>query len=517
MRTPEMVSADAGTASADRLGKVDPFSKGVWIVGGVVFAVLMALSDRYGFHRDELYMLDSARHLSASYVDQGVFAPLMARVTLMLWGVSLPGLRLWPALAAFATVIVGGLTAREFGGTRRAQLLTAVAVGCMPVLLGSDHLANTTSYMLLACAALALVATRIGRTGDARWWLAGGAIAGIGADDNHLVAIFAVVLAICALATPGARGLVLNRWFAGGVVIALFIFSPDVWWQATHGWATFAMTHALNSENGGAANIVTWIVGQIALPGVATIWIWPVGLRFLWRSRTVPLWRALAVAYGTLFVVYALTTGAQTYYVSGLYVTLLAAGFVCWDGWLHARAARLRRFLIALAVTTVLASLVALPVLPVADIAWTYKDSPSLGETVGWPQLVQTVHGVWFSLPPAQRANAVIYASDYGEEGAINELGRGTGLPAAVGGQNTDWWWGPGNPRATTVVVIVPRGQGVAADEAQLREYFTGVRVAATLSNPYGIHNIEWGGHVYVCTGPRQPWGQLWPKLRNYD
>jgi hypothetical protein len=125
---------------------------------------------------------------------------------------------------------------------------------------------------------------------------------------------------------------------------------------------------------------------------------------------------------------------------------------------------------------------------------------------------------VWFSLPPAQRANAVIYASDYGEQGAINELGRGTGLPAAVGGQNTDWWWwGPGNPHAATVVVIVPRGHGVAANEAQLREYFTGVRVAATLSNPYGIHNIEWGGHVYVCTGLRQPWGQLWNKLRNYN
>jgi hypothetical protein len=517
MQTPEMASADAGTASAEPLRQVEPFSRGVWVAGVVLFTVLMALSGRYGFHRDELYMLDGARHLSGSYVDQGVLAPLMARITLTLFGVSLPGLRLWPALAAFATVIIGGLTARELGGTRRAQLLAAVAVGCMPVLLGSDHLANTTSYMLLACAALALVAVRIGRTGDTRWWLAGGAVTGIGADDNHLVAIFAVVLTICALAIPGGRGLVLNRWFAAGVAIALVIFSPDVWWQATHGWATLAMTHALNSENGGPKNIVTWIIGQAADPGLATIWIWPAGLRFLWRSRARPLWRALAVSYGILFLVYALTTGAQSYYVSGLYVTLIAAGLVSWDGWLHARAARLRRFLIVLTVTTAVSSLVVLPVLPVSDIAWTYKDNPSLGETTGWPQLVRTVRGAWFSLPPAQRANAVIYASDYGEEGAINELGRGTGLPAAVGGQNTDWWWGPGNPHATTVVIIVPRGQGVAADEAQLREYFTGVRVAATLANPYGIHTIEWGGHVYVCTGPRRPWGQLWSKLRNYD
>jgi hypothetical protein len=52
-----------------------PFDRQVIGVGGVVFAVLMALSGRYGFHRGELYMLDCARHLQASYVDQPVLAP----------------------------------------------------------------------------------------------------------------------------------------------------------------------------------------------------------------------------------------------------------------------------------------------------------------------------------------------------------------------------------------------------------------------------------------------------------
>ena len=49
-----------------------------------------------------------------------------------------------------------------------------------------------------------------------------------------------------------------------------------------------------------------------------------------------------------------------------------------------------------------------------------------------------------------------------------------------------------------------------------LMQFFTSVRVAATLSNPYGLHNQEWGGHVYICTGPHQPWAQIWPQLRHY-
>jgi hypothetical protein len=53
-------------------------------------------------------------------------------------------------------------------------------------------------------------------------------------------------------------------------------------------------------------------------------------------------------------------------------------------------------------------------------------------------------------------------------------------------------------------------------DGAYLRQFFTSVRAVATLSNPYRIHNQEWGGHVYLCTGPRHPWAQTWPRLRNY-
>ena len=197
---------------------------------------------------------------------------------------------------------------------------------------------------------------------------------------------------------------------------------------------------------------------------------------------------------------------------------LLGAGAVAIDAWLQARPGRLRNLLLASALTTAVAVLIVLPVLPAADIAWTYKTNPTLGETVGWPQFVQTVDGVWKSLPPSQRASAVIFTADYGEAAAINELGRGTGLPTAVSGDNTEWWWGPGNPRATTVVAVMPGPVDVTASGAYLylTRFFTGVRVAATLSNPYGLHNQEWGGHVYICTGPRQPWAQIWPQLRHY-
>jgi hypothetical protein len=407
-------------------------------------------------------------------------------------------------------VVIAGLTAREFGGGRRAQLLAAVATATMPAVLGADHLFGPTAFDILAWAGLALVVARIGRTGDARWWPVGGLILGLGLANKHSVGLFALALVIGILLSGGGR-LVLNRWFAAGAAIAAAFTIPDIWWQAQHQWATIAMTRALAQENGGLGNIANWVIGQLLMTALPMVVVWVPGLAFLRRSGR-PLWRALSWAYLILFVFFALTTGGKIYYLAGAYIYLLGAGAVAVDGWLAARKGRLRRLLVATAIATAAAVPLTLPVLPAGDIGWTQKVNPVLAESVGWPQLVSTVRTVWFSLPASQRASAVIFTSNYGEASAINVLGRGTGLPQAVSGHNTYWWWGPGNPDATTVVAVT---EGSPA--AYLGQFFTSVRAVATLSNPYGLHNQEWHGHVYLCTGPRHPWGQMWPRLRQYS
>ena len=140
--------------------------------------------------------------------------------------------------------------------------------------------------------------------------------------------------------------------------------------------------------------------------------------------------------------------------------------------------------------------------------------NPVQAETVGWPQFVSTVAQVWHQMPDRQRASAVIFTGNYGEAGAITELGQAARLPDAVSGQNNEWYWGPGNPRATTVVAVVQPGFPQLV--TQLRHDFAHVRVAATVGNPEHVGNQEEGARIYLCTGPARPWGRLWPSFR-YD
>jgi 4-amino-4-deoxy-L-arabinose transferase-like glycosyltransferase len=500
-------AGDAGPAR--RLHDVDRVGL---LIAVLPFAALMAVSPLYGFDRDELYFLDCARHLQLSYVDQPILVPLLARASLQMFGVSLSGLRLWAALAAGGTVAAAAMIAREFGGGSWAQRLTAVGVATSPVLLGADHIFGPTALDILAWTALAWAVVRLGRTGDPRLWLVIGIVLGLGEENKHSILFFAAALIAGTLLSGGWR-VFATRWLALGVAATLLLATPDIWWQATHGWATIAMTQSLNAENGGPGNVPIFIVTQIGLTLVVLIWVWVAGLVWLWRRGT-PLWRALAWAYGLLFAFFALTAGAKAYYIAGAYPYLMAAGAAAVEGRL---AGRLWSWpvVVGAAVNVAVEMPLALPVLPPQDTGFVATLNTTSAETIGWPELVRSVASVWDRLPASQRADAVIFTTNYGEAGAVNELGGPLGLPGAVSGHNTEWWWGPGNPHATTVVVV---GAGDIGDYAtSLQRLFGRVRRVATITNADGIRNQEDGGHLYICSDPVRSWGQMWPELRHYD
>src|SRR5213075_2920237 len=122
-------------------------------VAKVLFHLLTA--GRCGIFRDELYYLACSEHLDSGYVDQ---PPLIAFITWIarhLFGESLLGLRLLPALAGATTVWLTGKLARELGGGAFAQGLAALATFAAPVFLLMHHWLTMNAFeplIWLACA-----------------------------------------------------------------------------------------------------------------------------------------------------------------------------------------------------------------------------------------------------------------------------------------------------------------------------------------------------------------------------
>jgi hypothetical protein len=200
-------------------------------------------------------------------------------------------------------------------------------------------------------------------------------------------------------------------------------------------------------------------------------------------------------------LVFFLLTGGKAYYLAGAIPALLAAGCVL--------LARRFRHVVLLGAVLALSAVVAwpagLPILPPSTYAGSFY--PSIDEdqleTIGWPELTDTVRSVLHDLPKG----AVVFTGNYGEAGALEWYGVGAPV---YSGHNAWGDWGPPPDGAAPVVVL---GYG----DHRPSEGFTGCRQAATVPRVDGADNEEAGGKVWVCQAPREPWSRLWPSLVHLD
>jgi 4-amino-4-deoxy-L-arabinose transferase-like glycosyltransferase len=497
--------AGRGPAELPRLA-----ARPILAISGLLMAVLVAFSGRYGYHRDELYFIAAGKHLAWGYPDQPPFAPLVARLMTDMAPGSLVVLRLPSALAAGALVLLTGVLTRELGGGRTAQALACAVIAVAPVVIGASHLLSTTSFDLPVWALLLWLLARILRTGDQRLWLAAGLTAGAGLLDTDLVA-FLIAAVFVALAVVGPRAPLRSGWLYAGGAVALALWAPYLAWQAAHGWPELTVAHSIATGDSGTS-AAWWLIlpEQLVLvaPYFAPVWI--AGLWRLLRDPRLAWCRAMGVAYLVLAVLLMLT-GGKPYYLAAFFPALLAAGAQPTVDWAARARSHIRRALLAAGLVLGAVQLpIALPVLPVSVL----HDTPVValnydaGETVGWPAFAAEIATAYRSLPPAQRSSAIVLTSNYGEAGAVDHFGPADHLPAAYSGHNSFWYWGP-PPASATVAVVVGYGR------AQLG-FCGSLRLAVRLDNHEAVSDDEQGQPVWICTQLTQSWRALWPSQRHF-
>jgi hypothetical protein len=339
-----------------------------------------------------------------------------------------------------------------------------------------------------------------------RWWLAVGAVAGIGLYNKHLIVLLLVSLGAALLAV-GPRRALSSKWLWAGAAVALVIGSPNLVYQARNGWPQLEMASAI-AETDGMENRILLLPFQFLLLGLFLVPVWFIGIRDLVRK---PAWRpvrALAVAYPILLAI-TLATGGQFYYPIGLLIALYAAGCVPVAAW-AATWSRRRLLVGGVALNSAISALVALPLLPVGVVGSTPIPAmnSSVPDGVGWQAYTDQVEAVVASLPPEAAANAAIITANYGEAGAL--LRYGQGLPTVYSGHNELHEYGPPPADTATVVTV-----GLELDD--VRPYFDSCVRAAELDHGLGVENEEQGRAVAVCRGPVIAWNLMWQDFQHYS
>ncbi|SHK36215.1 Dolichyl-phosphate-mannose-protein mannosyltransferase [Pseudonocardia thermophila] len=444
----------------------------------------LAVAAGYGWHRDEMYFYAESRRMDWGFVSEPPFTPALAWLSDQLFGATLVGLRVWPALAGAAVAVLASLVARELGGGGSAQLVAAITTSTATVALSLFHLFGPSAFDQVAWAGCLLVLVKLLGGADPRWWYAFGAIAGIGLLNKNTLALLAIgVLGVLPFA-PRLRSK--HLWAAA--LLALVIASPYLVWQTAHGWPMVGVAGSISEETGGISAALAFLPMQVLTmnPLLAPIWI--AGLWWLWRSRA---YRPLAMIWVVLLVLLALV-GGRSYYLLPAYLPLFAAGGIVLERW------RDRPIAIAAALTAAAAVIVpsALPVLPIeAHRHLPFAAiNPVLSDPIGWPDHLVQIMAV-------RPAGAPVLAGNYGEAAAV-EL---SGIPA-YSGHNAYGTWGP--PPAGTEEVLA-----VGMPDPVLARTFTRCEQVAVLDNPYGVADEEHGKRVHVCRGPRASWAELWPGI----
>ena len=323
-------TADKPAARRDRESLFRNGMFAVLCIALAKFAVHIYFNNRYGYFRDEFDYMACGAHLAWGYVDQPPLIPFLARLSREIFGDSLRSIRLVPALASCALIVLTGLIAREFGGRRFALVLSAISVLIAPIYLSDGSLLTTNCLEpLLWMGCVYFIILAINRE-DPRYWIWFGVVAGIGAEEKYSIGLLGIGIVIGLLLTK-QRAYFRSKWLWLGAAAAFLIFLPNFLWNIHHQWPFLQLMHNIRAENRDIQlSPYEYFAQQHVLLHPLNAPVWITGLLALLFWRPLQRYRMFGWCYLVCFAGFAWMHG-KNYYLAPIYPMLLAAGAVAID------------------------------------------------------------------------------------------------------------------------------------------------------------------------------------------
>jgi len=483
------------------------------LMGAATVLLHLLVGNRYGFNRDELAILDDARHLAWGYVSYPPTTPFLGRVALLLFGTSLAGFRLFSSFAQAAGVVLTGCMAKEMGGGGFAQIVSACAAVPFCLALGALMQYSSFDYFLWVLGAYFVV--RLLSTQNPRYFVPIGLSVGLGMLTKYTMVFFAIG-ALAGVLFTSVRKHLRTVWPWLGLLLSLAIFTPNFLWQVRHHFVTYDFLKFIHQRDISEGLTQSFLPNQLEMT-LLCFPLWAAGLYFcLWTSQGKHF-RALAWMYLVPLVLLFFAKG-RDYYLAPAYPMLYAAGGVLTGQWLTGLAstrARAVRATVAIALgMNILGSMaVALPLAPIQSHWFRLADqiNVTLRDEIGWEEFVAQLAQIRDSLPADSRAQLGILVENYGEVGAVNLYGPAYRLPGAISGVNSSWERGYGNLAPQTVIIV-------GFSQQFVDDHFTACRLIAQVSNSYGVVNEETTErkNIYLCGPPKLGWPALWQAFQYF-
>ncbi len=189
---------------------------------------------------DEAYYWDWSRHLSMGYYDHPPMVAYLISLFTSIVGQNATGVRLGAVFCAVGTLIMVYLTAKNMFHNEWTGIIASLLLSITPGFM-INAVIITPDAPLLFLWTTGVYFTHLAITSSAkRFWLMAGLVIGLGLMSKYTmvflpIAIFFFMLTSARDATSSKRGPYI------ALLVAIIVFSPVIYWNATHDWVSFNM------------------------------------------------------------------------------------------------------------------------------------------------------------------------------------------------------------------------------------------------------------------------------------
>jgi 4-amino-4-deoxy-L-arabinose transferase-like glycosyltransferase len=310
------------------------------IIGFSLFELLLHLYTNafasYGYFRDELYYAACSNHLAAGYVDHPPLSIYLLFISIHLFGKSLFALRLFPAIASGIVVFITGLITRKLNGGYLAIILACISVALIPEFLGTASIYSMNAYdwlfwVLAYYLVILIIKSPLTEYNhNKKLWILLGLVLGLGLLNKIDLLWFGFALLIGLILTP-QRVHLKTIWPYLAGLIAFAIFSPYIYWNITHNYATLEFIHRASVLKYSSLNPGIFIKNTILTLNPISAIIWIAGIYFLFFHKDGKDYRLTGYIFLVTFIILIINYHSKAEYIAPAFPLLFAAGGVMFE------------------------------------------------------------------------------------------------------------------------------------------------------------------------------------------
>lgn len=486
-----------------------------WILAILFMVVKLFLhfftNTNYELHRDEMLYFNMADHLSFGYATVPPVIGFLAFIIKSIFGYSVFGIRLIPALLGTASLFIIAKIVRELGGGILALIIASSSFLLSPGFLLFDTLFTPNVIEQFLWLLTTYFIFRMILQNNLKFWILIGILTGLAFLNKYSV-LFYISGFFIALLFTGHRKIFNSRYFYYSILIGFIIILPNLIWQYVHGWPVVYHMSELKRTQMVNMKYINYFSDILSLNLASSI-IWLFGFFSLLFLKQERKYQYLGVASLIIILLFLFSEG-KGYYILGLIPFLFAAGGYTMEKYLKGRLIFINYFVLFI---TLSFSLIALPFgIPVLSFDKLLKYSEKTkhliiypfyrwedgkihnisqlyADMTGWQELAGYVGKAYNNLSEEEQKKCTIYAeSDYGNAGAINFYGKEYKLPDAVTFLDSYIIWAPDS---------IPDGPFiyVNGEIGDIKKLFNNVTEVGCIRNSYSREN---GLLVFLCTDP---------------